>query len=404
MSGRFHAIVVGARCAGAATAMLLARRGFDVLLLDRAHFPSDVVSTHLVQPRGVAALARWGLLEPLLATGCPPIPTYAFDIDGLVIAGAPGKADSPFACCPRRTVLDKLLVDAATRAGAEVRQGFTADALLVEDDCVVGIRGHSQDGRVSEARATVVIGADGRRSFVGNSVRAAHYDEKPAALHTYYAYWRGVDLKRVEICVRHRCLLAAAPTHDGLAIVAGSWPRSGGSPGLQAIEAAYAECLRIDADLAKRVRGGERVAPLAGTAIPNFFRRAYGPGWVLAGDARFTKDPITAQGITDAFDDAEACVTALQSVFEGRRPFAAAMAEYQQRRDEEVRLMYELTCQSALLEPPPPETRFLLSAIRTSQEAMDGFVQMNAGTLSRAEFFSPQNIAAIMSASVRMAG
>jgi 2-polyprenyl-6-methoxyphenol hydroxylase-like FAD-dependent oxidoreductase len=122
--------------------MLLARRGYDVLLVDRATFPSDTVSTHLVHPPGVAALRRWGLLDRVVATGCPPIHTYAFDFGPFVLAGAPGTVEEPLAYAPRRTVLDEILVDAAGKSGAEVRQGFTVDEILREDGRVVGIRGH----------------------------------------------------------------------------------------------------------------------------------------------------------------------------------------------------------------------------------------------------------------------
>ena len=144
---RYDVIVVGARCAGSPTAMLLARKGHKVLVVDRATFPSDTVSTHLLHPPGVAALRRWGLLERLLATGCPPIHTYAFDFDPLTIAGAPGTDDAPVAYGPRRTVLDKLLVDAASEAGAEVREGFTVQDIVIEDGRVTGVRGHGRGGR-----------------------------------------------------------------------------------------------------------------------------------------------------------------------------------------------------------------------------------------------------------------
>src|SRR5262245_2202260 len=116
MAKTFDAIVVGARCAGSPTAMLLARRGYRVLVVDRVTFPSDTVSTHVVHPLGVGALSRWGLLDDLTATGCPPIDTYAFDFGAFTIVGAPGTRESPVAYCPRRTILDKLLVDAAARA------------------------------------------------------------------------------------------------------------------------------------------------------------------------------------------------------------------------------------------------------------------------------------------------
>src|SRR5215213_870696 len=140
----YDVIIVGARCAGSPTAMLLARKGYRVLAVDRASFPSDTVSTHVVQPLGVAALARWGLADRLAATGCPPIHTYSFDFGPITLAGAPGTEDAPVAYCPRRTVLDKLLVDAAAEAGAEVREGFTVDEIQFDDGRVTGIRGHGK--------------------------------------------------------------------------------------------------------------------------------------------------------------------------------------------------------------------------------------------------------------------
>jgi 2-polyprenyl-6-methoxyphenol hydroxylase-like FAD-dependent oxidoreductase len=124
MSKAYDVIVVGARCAGSPTGMLLARNGYDVLLVDRATFPSDMMSTHLIHPPGVAALKRWGVLEQLRATGCPPMTTYAYDMGPIVITGSPRPAEGvPEAFCPRRTVLDELLVRAAAAAGAEFREG-----------------------------------------------------------------------------------------------------------------------------------------------------------------------------------------------------------------------------------------------------------------------------------------
>src|SRR5262245_11672166 len=129
----YDAIVVGARCAGSPTAMLLARKGHKVLVVDRATFPSDTISTHLIHPPGVTALRRWGLLDRVVATGCPAIHTYAFDMGPFVISGTPGHDDSPVSYGPRRTVLDKLLVDAASEAGAEVRESFTVENVLMEN-------------------------------------------------------------------------------------------------------------------------------------------------------------------------------------------------------------------------------------------------------------------------------
>src|SRR5437667_4168951 len=160
MNTAYDAIIVGARCAGSPTAMLLARKGYRVLVVDRATFPSDTVSTHVMHPLGVAALVRWGLLDRLVATGCPPIHTYTFDFGPFTLSGAPGTADAPVAYCPRRTVLDKLLVDAAVAAGADVREGFTVAEVTFDDGHVVGIKGHSKGGNAVEERAKIVIGAD----------------------------------------------------------------------------------------------------------------------------------------------------------------------------------------------------------------------------------------------------
>src|SRR5688500_12770128 len=128
---RYDAIVVGARCAGSPTAMLLARKGYKTLVVDKAAFPSDTISTHLIHPPGVAALQRWGLLDRVVATGCPAIDTYSFDFGPINLSGSPGTSEAPVAYGPRRTVLDKILVDAASEAGAEVREEFIVEEVLV---------------------------------------------------------------------------------------------------------------------------------------------------------------------------------------------------------------------------------------------------------------------------------
>ena len=194
MSQAYDAIVVGARCAGSTTAMLLARKGYRVLVVDRATFPSDTISTHVVQPRAVAALARWGLLGRLTATGCPPIHTYTFDFGPVMLSGTPGTPESPVAYCPRRTVLDKLLVDAAIEAGADVREGFVVEELLADEGRIVGIKGRSKGATTITARAQVVVGADGGYSLVAEVVRPEQYNEKPPLLAVYYTYWSDLPM------------------------------------------------------------------------------------------------------------------------------------------------------------------------------------------------------------------
>jgi 2-polyprenyl-6-methoxyphenol hydroxylase-like FAD-dependent oxidoreductase len=178
----------------------------------------------------------------------------------------------------------------------------------------------------------------------------------------------------------------------------GGWPHAEFELNKKDVEGNFLKLFDLVPAFADRVRGAKRETPFAGTPVANFFRKPYGSGWVLVGDAGYNKDPITAQGINDAFHDAERCATALDQAFSGARPFDDAMGEYQRERDEHVLSMYEFTCQLATLEPPPPEAQQLFGAIAGNQKAMDGFAQMNAGTISPAQFFSPENVGAIMAA------
>jgi len=399
MPSHYDAIVVGARCAGSPTAMLLARKGYRVLVVDRATFPSDTISTHVVQPLAVAALERWGLAGRVAATGCPPIHTYTFDFGPVVLSGSPGTSESPIAYCTRRTVLDKILVDAAAEAGAEVREAFGVDRVDVDDGRVVGVTGRSDGGAAISERARVVVGADGRHSLVAGAVRPEQYHEKPQLLAAYYTYWSGLPVEgRFDTYIRASRGFAAAPTNDGLTLTVGGWPFAEFDANKRDVEGNFMKMLDLAPEFAARARAARREAPFAGAAVPNFFRKPYGPGWALVGDAGYNRDPITAQGINDAFRDAEACAHALDEAFTGSRPFDAAMADYQRARDEHVLPMYEFTTQLATLEPPPPQMQQLFGAIHGNQAAMDGFAQVNAGTLSPAQFFTPSNIGAIMAA------
>src|SRR5688572_907472 len=399
MTKAFDVIVVGTRCAGSPTAMLLARKGYRVLAVDRATFPSDTVSTHILHPLGVAALSRWGVFDRLTATGCPPIHTYTYDFGPFTIAGAPGTREAPVGYCPRRTILDKLLVDAAAQSGAEIREGFTVEEILIEDSRAVGIKGHSKDGESTTECARVVIGADGLRSVVDEAVRPDRYDEKPILLAAYYSYWSGLPMDgRFETYIRDKRGYGVAPTHDGLTMIIVGWPYAEFAACKKDIEGNYLKTIALAPAFADRLRGAKRETRFVGAAVPNYFRKPYGPGWALVGDAGYNRDFITGQGMMDAFLDAELCVAALDKVLSGTQPFDAAMGEYQHARDARVKPMYDFTCNLATLEPPPLEVQQLFAAVHGNQAAMDAFVRMNAGTISPAEFFAPENVNAIMAA------
>ena len=397
MSKPFDAIVVGARCAGAPTAMLLARKGHRVLLVDRATFPSDTLSTNVIHAPGVAALRRWRLLDEVLESGCPPFESYIFDFGPFTITGTPQPLEGiSMGIAPRRTVLDKILVDAAGRAGADVRERFRVDELVFEDGRVTGIRGRDADGRHVVERARAVVGADGRSSAIANAVRAVTYDEKPRLQWAYYSYWSGLPVDGLETVVRPDRGWGAIPTNDGLTLLVVGWPMAEAAAYKADIEANYLKTLELSPEFAARVRRATREERFAGGAVRNFFRKPFGPGWALVGDAGYNKDPITAQGISDAFRDAELCAGALHETFADGRSFADAMAGYQSARDARTHAIYEFTTQMAMLQAPPPEMQQLLEAVHGDRAASDAFASVIAGTLSPDEFFDPEQIARLM--------
>ena len=402
MSTDYDAIVIGARCGGSPTAMLLARNGYRVLLVDRATFPSDTMSTHLAHPPAVAALDRWGILEQLEATNCPPITRYSFDFGPVAVAGTPRPSNGTAkAYCPRRIVLDALLVEAAAAAGAEVREAFTVEEVLIDDGRVTGIRGHAKGGDTVTETAKVVVGADGRHSLLAKAVQPEQYNEVPPLAPAYYAYWSGLPADGFDTYIRAESGRgwAAIPTHDGLTCVVQGTPQADFATTKKDVEGTYLEGFELAPEFAERIKGAKRESGFMGAGdLAGYFRKPYGPGWALVGDAGYHKHPITAFGITDAFRDAEAVASALDETFSERRSFDDAMADYQRARDEEALPIYGFTCDFAKLEPPPPEMQQLIGAMQGNQEAQDGFVSVMAGTLPAPEFFGPENAGRIMAA------
>ena len=402
MNASYDAIVIGARCAGSPTAMLLARQGHRVLLVDKAAFPSDTMSTHLVHPPGLASLSRWGLLESLAASGCPPVEQYSFDFGPFTIAGSPRPVDGiGHAYCPRRTVLDELLVEAAVEAGVELREEFTVEEILASDGVVSGVRGHARGESDVSEHAGLVIGADGRHSILAKAVEPEQYNERRSQLAMYYAYWSDLPVEGFATTIRteQRRGWAAARTHDGLTVVPFGWPVEEFHENRGDIEGNFLKAVELSPEFAERVREARRESKFFGSAdLPGYFRKPFGPGWALVGDAGYHKNPITAMGINDAFRDAELLAGAVAESLSGERSYEEAMAGYQQNRDREAGPVYEFTDEFAQLRPPPPELQQLLGAIHGNQDAMDAFVSVQASTLPAPEFFDPENVGRLMAA------
>jgi len=398
----YDAIIVGARCAGSPLAMLLARKGYKVLLLDKASFPSDTLSTHHIHQPGVARLKRWGLIEKIQASNCTPTTQIKFDVGPFDLVGTPPPAENIAAAyAPRRSVLDKILVDAAVEAGAELRERFSVEELTNDGWGVTGIRGRDHKGSIVTERARIVIGADGARSFVAREVQAHVYHDRGMLTCNYYSYWSGVPVETVELYPRAGRMMVVDKTNDGLTLIVVVWPKEKFQQVRSNIEAEFMREIRESVPtLAARIEGGRREERFAGTGfIPNFLRKPYGPGWALVGDAGYHKDPITAQGITNSFSHAEMLAEALDEGFSGSRKTQQALTDYEQRRNEEVLPMFEHTTQLAKLQPPPPEMLRLLNALRSNQDEIGRFIGTVTGTFPVKEFFSPENINRVMEAS-----
>ena len=337
MSSDYDVIVVGARVAGASTAMLLAQRGHQVLMVDRATMPSDVVSTHAILRSGILQLTRWGVLDRVIAAGTPPVRdiTLGFGDERIPFRVRPEHGvDTLYA--PRRHILDSILVEAAREAGAEFAGGTRMVDLLRGDDGRVNGIVTSQRGKELAFTSRVVIGADGVWSRTASLVEAASYRSHPPTNAVTYAYYSGVDVPGFWFQFTPGVNAGIIPTNDGLCCVFAGRRNDRIAEFRADSETEFDRLLRQAApDLAERVSAGSRVSQFRGTkGLPGFIRQPWGPGWALVGDAGYTKDPISAHGISDALRDAELCARAVDQMISSPEETSKAMNEYQRRRDD----------------------------------------------------------------------
>ncbi len=333
-SGASHdVIVVGARAAGAATAMLLAREGLRVLLLDRGPFGSDTLSTHALMRGGVLQLSRWGLLDQIIAANTPPVTrtTFRYGAESVVITIKPSYGvDALYA--PRRTILDPVLVHAAVDAGVEVYHSTSVTDLTRRHGRVVGVHATTSDGRSVELGAPIVIGADGIRSTVAKCAGAAFARVGQHACATTYGYWDDLATDGYEWNFRPNACSGVIPTNGGKTCVfASASPKRIARGGVAVLSDVVAEGTP---ELAERLR---RASPPPGTRTwpgqPGYIRRCHGPGWALVGDAGYFKDPISAHGLTDALRDAELLARAVSGGLRDDGSLDDALENYQTERD-----------------------------------------------------------------------
>jgi flavin-dependent dehydrogenase len=396
----YDAIVIGARCAGAVTAMLLARRGYRVLLLERGSIPSDVHQGHFIHKEGPKRLADWGLLEKVVATNCPPISIHFTDFGDFPLIGRDIRVGNvAWGYGPRRRQLDQVLVEAAVEAGAEFRPNFPVEGCLWDKDRVEGIRGRDHRKRNnSTEKARITIGADGRNSALARAVRAPAYEETPALTCWYFSYWSGVATEGFELYVRENRAIFSFLTNDNLFAIFVAWPIDQFDSVRADIEGQFMRVVDLVPGFAERVRAGRREERFYGTAdLPNFLRRPFGPGWALVGDAGCHKDPFMALGICDAFRDADFLAEAVHEGLSGEAPFKIALARYERRRNQAAIAEYRENIAGARLGPIPAELLQLRLALRGNHEDTTRFIMARESMIPPEEFFNPENLQRIHS-------
>ena len=402
MPQSFDVVVVGARCAGAPLAMSLARAGLSVCLVDRSRFPSEVPSTHAIQPNGVAALDRLGLLDRVRSTGAPPIVQAKIDIDGVVMdytdgSGFLGSAANPMFCV-RRSTLDILLAEAATRAGADFRPGTTVTGLVAEGGRAVGVE--TSGGPI---RASLVVGADGPHSAVARLAGAREYHVTPPGRMFMWGYFEGVTAAPPRIWLG-KCEdtgLLAAPTDGDLFLVAVVPSQTDRVRCLSDTSAALTQGLRSFPEVADVVSRADLALPVRTmTRWHGYFREATGPGWVLVGDAGHFKDPTPGQGIADAFRQVEHLVPVITGGLE-HGTLDARLRDWSSWRDRDAWDMYWFAGDMGAPGPTTPLVREMIRQICERAGGPDRFLKVLDHELAPSALFNPQRALAAAFALLR---
>ncbi|MFD9004257.1 FAD-dependent monooxygenase [Streptomyces sp. NPDC059582] len=386
----YDVIVIGARCAGSPTAMLFAQQGYRVLLLEKARFPQDTLSSHYIHQQGVALLNRWGLLDRLRDAGCRPIGHQSYEAPGVRIDGFSLPIDGlRTTYAPRRYVLDPILADGAVAAGVEFRESCAVNDLLFEDDRVVGVRYTTPGGAEATDRARLVVGADGMRSLVARKAGAPNVIEHPRMTCTYYSYWADVPA-HFELYERPGRWIGVLPTNDDLTLLMAYFPQEDFAQVRKDVEPAYLDAFRTTApELYERMRAGRRVEQLYGTGHQeNYFRKAYGPGWALVGDAVNHKDSITARGITEAFVQAQSLTGHIAGRLHDDAALKAALRRYENDLGDEALNHYQGALNVAELKPEGRAE--MLRKLVGHQDLIDRYFSTLSGACSIDDFYNDE--------------
>lgn len=382
----FDAIVVGARCAGSNTATRLAQAGFEVLLVDRSFFPSDVISTHTIFNNTVHCLREIGVLDKLLETDTPAMTHCRLQHDDVVIEGVmPSYQGESNSYCFRRTHFDKILLDhAISHDNVTAVEGFRVTELIREGDTVVGIRGRDRENNVSEYFGKIVIGADGRTSTIRREAGAVQKTATPTEWATYYGYFEGVhnfDHIQFEISTNSEYRAYVFPTSDKQHVIVANvplkdtrWMNGFKTEPEQAIRELYAEYFPRQAE---RIADSVLVGPMKGIiAYDNYWYEGMGDGYALVGDAVCFKDPGLGQGMHDAVFGAKILADVLIKHRDRGwdKSWSEMAAEYQSTLEDEFMARYEVACSLTKVTSHTPEELEMYRQIKGDEVAKEKYL------------------------------
>ena len=405
---QFDVIVVGGSVSGAPTATWLARKGFKVLIAEKDTFPRDTNSTHFIWPRGMSYLNRLGVADKILEK-TPHFKQLEVNVEGIRLHGSvPLQAVRDrfislhgddnnvvdYYCGPRRFYLDKVLLDEARSSGVDVREATAVTSVIIENDVVVGVRGTGPNDTVLEARAKVVIGADGRMSRFANHVNAQKVKVREKSTFAYYGYYSGID--KPELCIHKKGRFGSAifPTMDDRHLVLIYGPTAWWSDFSKDPESNFLKTYEFVApDVAELVKKGTRIEKFKAMGrMVAFHRETWGKGWVLVGDAASFKDQWTAMGITHSLRDAELLSHYLETVLNGESDWSTAMSQYSDVRNADYEDYWSMVCDGAEMEPYTREQLEFFHSIEGHQDKMDQFIAQVGDTISVKQDISQNDV------------
>jgi flavin-dependent dehydrogenase len=401
----FDVVVIGSGVAGAPTAMLLARSGHKVLLIDRHIFPRDSLSTHFIWPRGVSYLNRWGLSKPIFDQ-TPHFTTLEMNVEGISLKGSvpsvhletrfrqlhgDSRGVTNTYCGPRRHFLDQFLQDEARRAGAEVRDGTSFIEPIMEGGAVTGVLTEDPTGKPIAIRARLVIGADGMHSTFAKKIGARVTQSWELSTFAYWGYFSGIKKDGLAFYRKGRMGMAIFPTSGGTHMVLVYGPTGWWSDFRKDAESNFHKTIAFcDPEIGELVLAGKREEPFKACGhMPAFHHELWGPGWVLVGDAGSFKDQVTAIGITHAFRDAELVTQFIHKAFAGEMTMDSALANYTSVRSADYVDYFNLVCQLAEMNVySKAEIEFFYS-IHKDQTRVDELISQFGDTLPLSQGQAP---------------